>query len=38
MNERAETGLPGSVPDILISTLHHAQDGLSRLMTIKSRH
>jgi hypothetical protein len=38
MNERAESGLPGSVPEILISMMHHAQDGWSRLMTIKSRH
>jgi hypothetical protein len=36
MNERAESGFPGSVPEILISTMHHAQDGRSRLMTTKS--
>jgi hypothetical protein len=38
MNERAKSGLPGSVSEILISTMHHAQDGRSRLMTTKSRH
>jgi histone-lysine N-methyltransferase SETMAR len=30
MNERAESGLPGSRPEILISTMHHAQDDQSR--------
>jgi hypothetical protein len=34
MNERAESGFPSSVPEMLISTMHHAQDGRSRFVEV----